>query len=273
MDEDRIWDDLVADPWIRLADVVDGQSRPFGDAAADALEPLAGASVLDVGCGTGQTTWRLGARVGASGSVTGVDLSGPFIEAARRGGDAANVTFRHDDATTVALPPVDAVFSRNGVMFFPDPVAAFAHLRALGRPGARLGFTCWQDVSANQWMMVPVMASVPVLGPPQVPPPGAPGPFSLADPDTIRSVLHDAGWAGLEVDGLALEHPFPAGDARACAEVMVLLLPPLAAGVEAAPEKRAALVEAVAEALREYEHDGQVVFPAASWIVTARRDG
>ena len=273
MDEDAIWGDLVSDPWVRHADVVDGHSAPFGDAAMDALEPLVGASVIDVGCGVGGTTWQLGERVGPEGRVLGVDLSTPFVAGGRLRGSADHVSFVVGDAATIELDPVDAVFSRMGVMFFADPTAAFTHIRTFVRSGGSLAFACWQDPFANPWMIVPVVASVPVLGPPQLPLPGEPGPFAFAASDTITVILADAGWADVDVTGLSVEQPFPAGDARGCAEVMCQLNPVLAAGLRELPERGPELLDVVTDALREYERDGEVVLPAAAWIVHARNLG
>ncbi|MGZ8733576.1 MAG: class I SAM-dependent methyltransferase [Acidimicrobiia bacterium] len=269
MDEDAIWGDLVSDPWVRFATVVDGHSAPFGAAAMDSLEPLAGASVLDVGCGVGGTTWQLGERVGPDGRVLGVDVSAPFIDGARARGTADHVTFVLGDAATIDLDSVDAVFSRFGVMFFPDPEVAFTHLRSSTRPGGALAFAAWQGPSANPWMTVPVMASAAVLGPPHLQPPGQPGPFAFAEPDTIRALLGAAGWVDVDVTDLSVEQPFPAGNARGCAEVMSQLNPALAGGLRDAPERRAELLDVVADALGEYERDGEVVLPAAAWIVHA----
>ncbi len=269
MDGDEIWGDLVSDPWVRFADVIDGHSAPFGAAALDSLEPLIGASVLDIGCGVGGTTWELGERVGLKGRVVGIDPSAPFLEGARARGTAPQVTFVLGDAATIELDPVDALFSRFGVMFFADPVTAFTHLRTLVRPGGALAFSCWQDPFANPWMTVPVMASVAVLGPPRLPPPGEPGPFAFAEADTVRDVLGQAGWSHVEVTDLSVEQPFPAGDARGCAEVMSGLNPVLAGGLREAPERRAELLDAVTAALTEYERDREVVLLAAAWIVHA----
>lgn len=273
MDEGGIWNDLVSDPWVRHADVIDGHSAPFGAAAMDALEPMSDAAVIDLGCGVGGTTWQLGERVGPGGRVLGVDLSSPFIEGARARGTAEHVSFVVGDAATIELDPVDALFSRFGVMFFSDPSAAFTHLRTLVRAGGSLAFSCWQDPLANPWMTVPVMASVSVLGPPRLPSPGEPGPFSLAEPDTIRMALGDGGWSDVDVTGLSVEQPFPAGDARGCAEVMSRLNPVLAGGIRDAPERLPELLDAVTDALRGYERDGAVTLPAAAWIVRATNEG
>jgi SAM-dependent methyltransferase len=265
-----IWDDVVADPWIRFSHIVDAHGEVFGEAAMQRLEPLAGSRILDVGCGLGPTTRRLGELAGSDGTVIGVDSSPPFVAEAERRGGPDNITYVLADAATVELAPVDAVFSRFGVMFFPDPGAAFAHLRSLTRSGGRMAFACWQDPTRNPWMLEPVLASVPVLGPPQLPPPGAPGPFAMADPAAVRALLEGAGWSGIEVEGLEVEQPWPPGGGpEASADVMVQISPPLATALRARPEQRDAVVAAIVESLGPRVRDGAVYFEAAAWIVTA----
>lgn len=271
MTEDAVWDDLVGDPWIRFDEVIDRHGGPFGTAAMDALEPLAAATALDVGCGTGSTTWALADRVGPNGRAIGVDLSDTFLAAARlRRERDPRVSFVHGDAAEVRTDDeLDCLFSRFGIMFFPEPVAAFAHLRSLVRPGGRMAFACWQGPGENPWMSAPVMASASVLGPPQLPPPGAPGPFAFAAADTVHAVLADAGWSAIEVEGLARDSHFIAGGATAMADMVTQTHPVLAAGMRDHPERRDELLAAVADAVRQYERDGEIVVPAAAWIVRA----
>src|SRR5690606_1574197 len=100
------------------------------------------------GCGTGGTT-RLAACRARNGHVTAIDLSAPMLDEARRAtraGGLDNIAFEHADAQTRAFPPggFDAAISRNGVMFFSDPVAAFANVRRALRPRGRLAFSCPQ---------------------------------------------------------------------------------------------------------------------------------
>jgi SAM-dependent methyltransferase len=111
--------------------------------------------VLDVGCGTGQTT-REAARAAVDGSVLGVDLSAPMLERARRLSDDAglrNVTYVQADAQTHPFPSThfDLCISRFGTMFFADPVAAFTNIGRALRSGARLVLLVWQDHDRNEW--------------------------------------------------------------------------------------------------------------------------
>lgn len=265
----------VVEPPVRYVDVLDVHDGPFGNAAMQALEPLGGARVVDVGCGTGSTTWTLADRVGADGRVFGVEASRAFLDAARmRHRPDPRVSFLLGDGSEVRIgdEPVDRVYSRFGVLFFADPVRAFAHLCSLVRPGGRIAFAAWRDASENPWVSVPVQAAASLLGTPRVPPVDAPGPFALASPVTIRKVLDDAGWREVAVEALSVDRPLP-GDGYLAAQAVLQLAPPLVEGLRARPERRDDLIVAVAEALRDFECDGGVVMPAAAWIVSATSPG
>src|SRR5262249_6517301 len=147
--------------------------------------------VLDVGCGTGQTSIELARRAGPGGAVTGIDISAPMLARARaRAADAGarTVTFLDADAQTHRFDPasLDVCFSRFGIMFFAAPDAAFANLRSALRPAGRLAFVCWQSMRDNPWMLVPLMAAAAHITLPPPPAPDAPGPFSFADADRVR---------------------------------------------------------------------------------------
>jgi SAM-dependent methyltransferase len=263
-----IWNDLVGDAWVRHAPIHDRQAEPFGHAVLDALGDLRGARVLDVGCGTGATTTQLLER-GAS-TVVGVDLSEPMIAAARKEVADERVRFELADALELDRPgEFDVVFSRFGVMFFADPVTAFARLRSFGTADARLGFCCWGAPFANPVMTLPVMASAPVLGPPQLAGPGEPGPFSLAAPELVRDVLTAAGWSGVATTELALDPPHPAGSAEAVADVVMEFNPLLVEGLRAHPERGDDARAAIVAALTPLERDGVVHLAASALIVTA----
>jgi SAM-dependent methyltransferase len=171
----------------------------------DRLELLPGQQVVDLGCGSGRTTLELAARVGPDGEVVGVDLSAQMLargreRAALRG--AGTVEFVHADAQVhdFGAARFDAAYSRFGVMFFADPVAAFANVRRALRPGGALSFVCWQGMSGNEWMLIPGAAVAEVTGSlPPMPGPDEPGPFSLTDPARVRAVLGAAGFGSIAI--------------------------------------------------------------------------
>jgi SAM-dependent methyltransferase len=263
-----IWNDLVGEAWVRHARIHDQQAEPFGDAVLDALGDLAGARVLDVGCGTGATTTQLIERGAAE--VVGVDLSQPMVAAARAAIHDPRVRFELGDVLQLdRAAESDVVFSRFGVMFFADPVAAFARLRSFGTASARLGFCCWGPPFANPIMTLPVMAAAPVLGPPRLAGPGEPGPFSLSSPDVVREVLTAAGWTAIEITELALDPPHPAGGAERVADVVMEFNPLLVEGLRNHPVRRGDTRTAIIDALEPLERNGIVHLEAHGLIVTA----
>ena len=177
---------------------------PFTPIILDAAGLTSGKRVLDIGCGCGATTLAA-ARAVAPGSVLGADLSAPMLDRARadaaRAG-LANVEFVQADAQVHPFDPAsfDAVISRFGVMFFADPVAAFANVRRALRPGRRGS----RSPAGSRWPRTrgsacPRSAALEHVPPPPALPADAPGPFALADPDRTRLLLRDAGWHDIDV--------------------------------------------------------------------------
>ena len=264
----EIWNDLVGEAWVRHAHIHDLQAEPFGLAVLDALGDLEGARVLDVGCGTGATTTQLIERGAAE--VVGVDLSEPMITAARALVHDPRVHLELGDVLELDLGgEFDVVFSRFGVMFYTDPIPAFARLRSLSTSAARLGFCCWGPPFANPVMTLPVMAASAVLGQPQLAGPGEPGPFSLSSPDVVRDVLTAASWATVETTDLSLDPPHPAGDAENVAEVVMEFNPLLVEGLQSHPDRRDDTRTAIIDALKPLERDGVVHLAAHALVVTA----
>ncbi len=168
-----------------------------------ALSPRDGERVLDVGSGGGATTIAAGRLVGAAGAVAGADISAPLVALARRraaDAGAANVSFQVADVQhdTVAGAPFDAVLSQFGVMFFDEPVTAFANIRRHLRPGGRLAFACWRAIERNPWFIGPALAAFAPAPAPPAPGKSPTGPFSLADPDRVAAILGQAGWTAVD---------------------------------------------------------------------------
>ena len=198
--QSEYWNAAAGETWVQFQEPLDRQIEPLGLVAIDVLQPTTGEHIIDIGCGCGQSSLALAARVAPTGSVVGIDLSRPMLEVARlRRRPAANlrVDFWQLDAQNGDLGRgvFDAAFSRFGVMFFSDPVAAFANIRASLKRGGRLVFVCWRSLAENPWMLAPLQAALPFI-PPVVPPdPTAPGPFAFADAGRVRAILSDAGFA------------------------------------------------------------------------------
>src|SRR5713226_2335853 len=135
----RYWNEESGPRWVKQQKRLDVQLDLLGLAAMHRAEVKPGERVLDVGCGCGQTSLELAERVGPSGSVLGIDISQPMLARARERQNERGITnleFVHADAQTYQCERerFDLIFSRFGVMFFADPVAAFANLGKMLRP-------------------------------------------------------------------------------------------------------------------------------------------
>ncbi|MFF5225454.1 class I SAM-dependent methyltransferase [Dactylosporangium sp. NPDC000521] len=213
--------------------------------------------VLDVGCGTGQTT-REAARAAPAGSALGVDISGPALSAARALSEGlSNIAFEQADAAVYAFPPAcfDVCLSRFGTMFFTDPAAAFTNIALALRPGARLALLVWQSADRNEWSTV-ISDALSV--------PSRPAAFSLADPDSTRALLTGAGFSDIAFTDV--HEPVYYGPDPSAAFDAVLHLQ-RAAGADPGPAARRRLHRAVTA------HAGPagVTFDSRAWLVTARR--
>ncbi len=273
--EREFWQDR-ADAWDRRVEWIDRFSAGFGRAAMDAARIGPGDRVIDIGCGPGTTVLELADRVGAKGAVTGLDIAPGMIDGARRRSAAAGTTNArfvvHDLGTAPLDDPADVAFSRFGLMFFPDPGAAFANIRGSLRSGGRLGAVIWGPLGENPWMFVPTLAAAGPLGAElALPAPGEPGPFSLADPGALESRLEAAGFVEVAVE--------PRSGAMVLTEAAVaeevgsaLEIGPLgAAWLDATVDQREEAVGAVIQGLSPFHTDEGWDVPALALVASATR--
>lgn len=264
------WNGAAGQKWVRDADRLDKMLRPFLDAVMDFAKPKAGEVVTDIGCGGG----ALSLAVAAKGAIaTGVDVSEPLIEVARRRAAVSAPGTRFVVADASEWTPeaaADLIVSRFGVMFFADPVRAFANIRKGTAPGGRLAFVCWRPLSENEWALAPIIAAMPFLREaPKPPEPGAPGPFAFGQREHIDRILTEAGWKDVRISPWNGLIELPGATAPETAEFM-LEIGPLSRtiaeqGLDPAQIKAAlvARVEGLADA------EGRTRLKAATWIVEA----
>ncbi len=161
-------DEIRVGAWAEVREPLERQLAPLGRRALAALAPSPGESVLDIGCGGGETALDLARSVAPDGTVVGVDLSAAVLVFARRAAKGCErVRFVQADAQVFLFEPAsfDAAFSRFGVMFFADPTAAFINIRRSLRPNGRLAFVCWRALEENPLDLLPLRAASPHLPP------------------------------------------------------------------------------------------------------------
>lgn len=263
-----LWNGTAGQAWIDTKAALDQMFQPLEDHLVDAVTARGARRVLDVGCGTGSTTLAVARKLGAGGHCVGADISEPMIAVARQH-QTPSARFIVADAQTHAFDPssFDMIVSRLGVMFFDDPVAAFANLRRAASPGATLWFVAWRSAADNPFMTTAERAAGPLL--PNLPPrqPGAPGQFAFADRERVAAILTAGGWADVDIRPLDVACAFPQH------ELMPYLsrLGPVGRALQDADAAtRARALEAMRSAFDAYVHGPEVRFTAACWVVCAR---
>jgi SAM-dependent methyltransferase len=278
------WSGVLFDRFVQFRDLIATSLALHGAAAMESYPPRPGDRVLDIGCGFGDTTQQLAALVGPDGAAVGVDVSKPFVEAsiaeAKEAG-VANVSFRAGDVQVMDLGgPFDYAFSRMGIMFFANPVAALRNIRNSLAPGGRLVGVVWRRKLDNPWInraeaVVERYLDEPEPGETDEPTCG-PGPFSMADADTVSGQLQAAGFEAISLQrcdlpmkiGRDLDHAVQFNMALGPAAELIRL------SGDKAEEIRPTLEAEIHEALSEFgEGPEGVMAMASTWIITATAPG
>jgi SAM-dependent methyltransferase len=272
-DQLAFWNGLGGRAWVVRQAHTDITLAPVSEALLDLAAPRAGERVLDVGCGCGASTLALARAVGPTGRVAALDISGPMLARGQARAEAAriaNIAWRQADAATAALDRFDLLVSNFGLMFFGDPVAAFAHMRGAANPGARMAFVCWRPLAENPWMEVPMQAVSPHVPPRPKADPQAPGMFAFADSQRVSQVLTAAGWAPPRLDKLDLDLDIAAGQGLEEAVVQSTQIGAVNNWLRGQPtEVVAAAIVSVREALAQHLEGASVRLPAAMWLASS----
>lgn len=270
------WSGPLFDRFVRFRPYVAEGLGAHGEVAMEAHPPRSGDRVLDIGCGFGDTTRRLAELVGTEGEAVGVDVSEPFLDLAREEaakGGVANVDYRLGDAQIADLGgPYDYVFSRMGVMFFANPVAALRNVRAAMRPGGRATFVVWRRKLDNPWVWEAEQVVDQYLDHPEETdePTCGPGPFSMANADTISEQLQIAGFEAIELRRSDL--PMPMGTLDTAVDLTMAIGPAgevLRLWGDRAEEIRPRIASEIRAALAQFETADGVRAPASTWIISA----
>lgn len=272
----RYWNEVAGPRWVGRQGVQEARNVEMLGILLAAAAARPGERVLDIGCGTGVTTQPYAEAVGPTGHVTGIDISQPMLDAARRRIDAAglhNVTLTLADAQVHEFAPAayDLLTSRLGVMFFADPTAAFRNLFGALRPGGRLCMAVWAPLAENVHWKIPFDIAVKHLGPPAPEPAHAPGPHAFGDRDYLRGILNAAGFADIASEP---RHFHIRGDTAAHMAEHVGLFGAVQRLMDekAADEAtRRAIIAETETAFAAYATPDGIRLPATFLLVTARR--
>lgn len=272
-DQADFWNTEAGPNWVAHQAALDAAFAPVLDLVLAEAAPEPGQSVLDIGCGTGASVLGFARAVGPNGRVLGVDISATLLALARdrlEGIVQAQVV-EADAARDPLHGPHDLAVSRFGVMFFDDPAAAFAHIAAALRPGARLVMSAWGPAPQNPWFMEPAAVARARLGPPPRVDRTLPGPFAWEEAARVTDQLMRAGLSDVQVSAREV-HLTPADGLRGAARLSTHIGPAQSVlrhfnGTEA---DRAAIEDGIAAAFASYDSAEGLRIPALINLVTAR---
>ena len=274
------WNGDSGDRWAANIDRLDRMLIDFGAAAIKAAAARPGERILDIGSGSGTSSFELARLTGVDGHILGIDISQRLVDLAQAATPVgAPVTFACANAATAPLPAgsFDLLFSRFGVMFFDDPTAAFAHLRQALKPNGRTAFVCWRGAQENDWLRLPVAAIRDIV---DIAPadPDAPGPFAFGDAARLERILADAGFADVVITPfdtvISYGHGETGEQAIDDALDLAFQVGPLARILADKPDAvRDQAADAVRAAFARRAQGTSVLIDGAAWIVTARNPG
>ena len=275
------WNEVLVSKFERYRNILmDGMSY-HSDTPLQHLALPDGAKVLDVGCGWGDTALALADITGPSGTVLGLDCCDAFLDKGRedaRKSGLDNISFIAADVQGYPFEPeYDFCFSRFGMMFFSNPVAAMRNIHRALKPGGELMFITWRRLEENPWLSAGKETVLDFL-----PPPGndarvcGPGPFSMSNPEMVTRQLETAGFTGISVE--PIDGPVTAGDSLEQAVEFQLAIGPAGEIFREAgdiAERRRPIIEyALREKLTRFQDElGRIVMDSASWAYRARKPG
>lgn len=263
-----VWNGPKGRAWVEAQELISTMFKPFEELLVDAVRAEAACRVLDVGCGSGDVTIALLRVRPRDGFCIGIDLSAAMIRAARAraASEQTPAHFIEADAATYAFEPAsfDLILSRFGLMFFDEPVRAFANLRRAAKGGAALRFVAWRSAEENPIMTTAERAAAPLFSNLPVRPPGQ---FAFAEDALVRRMLEQSGWSRIEIQPIDVACSFPT---RQLDDFITRLGPLEQLLRDESDVDRAEIVDRVRPAFAPFVEGQHVRFTAACWMVAAR---
>jgi len=267
----EFWNGAASEGWVAGQESLDRSLAGVTDHLFGSAGIVTGERIIDIGCGTGQTSLLAAEKVGDEGAVLGGDISEVMLAHARdraRAMSLTNVVFNKCDAQTdPLLENANLALSRFGVMFFEDPTAAFANIKNHMVRGGRLCFACWQSPKLNDWVTLPVGIARQYVKDEAPKDPHAPGPFAFAEELRVQKILEDTGWRDIVCTPVSFGMPW--GNSPEKAANGLLERGPIRALIaDLPPQTIEKIREEIVATLTPSENG--ISLKGAIWIVTAR---
>ena len=271
------WSGKGGDIWVERQNAMDTMLGPLGEAALNKLNLNEGENVLDIGCGCGHTTLNIAKRISPDGQVTGLDISKPMLKRAKESANEmsiSNASFNCVDVQTddMGEEVYSAAFSRFGVMFFEDPIAAFHNINKSLITGASLSFVCWQSPALNPWQSLFIEAVKKYVDLPS-PPPRSPSPFAFMESEYVSSILEESNFQNIMIEGHEAEVNMFSGRSLSDSVKDYISINPVVSGMlkDSTEQEKTEIINSAIEAFSPYYSAKGLMFPSATWLVTTTK--
>ena len=271
------WSGKGGDIWVERQNAMDTMLSPLGEAALNKLNLNEGENVLDIGCGCGHTTLNIAKRISPDGQVTGLDISKPMLKRAKESANEmsiSNASFNCVDVQTddIGEEVYSAAFSRFGVMFFEDPIAAFRNINKSLITGASLSFVCWQSPALNPWQSLFIEAVKKYVDLPS-PPPRSPSPFAFMESEYVSSILEESNFQNIMIEGHEAEVNMFSGRSLSDSVKDYISINPVVSGMlkDSTEQEKTEIINSAIEAFFPYYSAKGLMFPSATWLVTTTK--
>ena len=271
------WSGKGGDIWVERQNAMDTMLSPLGEAALNKLNLNEGENVLDIGCGCGHATLNIAKRISPDGQVTGLDISEPMLKRAKESANEmsiSNASFNCVDVQTddMGEEVYSAAFSRFGVMFFEDPVAAFCNINKSLITGASLSFVCWQSPALNPWQSLFIEAVKKYVDLPS-PPPRSPSPFAFMESEYVSSILEESNFQNIIIEGHEAEVNMFSGRSLSDSVKDYISINPVVSGMlkDSTEQEKTEIINSAIEAFSPYYSAKGLMFPSATWLVTTTK--
>ena len=271
------WSGKGGDIWVERQNAMDTMLSPLGEAALNKLNLNEGENVLDIGCGCGHTTLNIAKRISPDGQVTGLDISKPMLKRAKESANEmsiSNASFNCVDVQTddMGEEVYSAAFSRFGVMFFEDPIAAFHNINKSLITGASLSFVCWQSPALNPWQSLFIEAVKKYVDLPS-PPPRSPSPFAFMESEYVSSILEESNFQNIMIEGHDAEVNMFSGRSLSDSVKDYISINPVVSGMlkDSTEQEKTEIINSAIEAFSPYYSAKGLMFPSATWLVTTTK--
>ena len=271
----EFWSGSGGDVWVDKQSEMDIMLNPLGTRAISKLDLSGVTKIIDIGCGCGATTLEIAQQL-ESGEIIGVDISEPMLDRATQNASdqsLSNASFQVLDVQVDDMPSdYEIAFSRFGVMFFEDPYQAFSNINNSLKENGQLCFVCWQNPSLNPWQSLSIQVIKEFLDLPS-PPAKSPGPFAFEDKNYIKDILDQSNFKDIEIDDNQEDIVMFSGKSiREACEDYLTINPVVTEMLKNSPsELREEILEALIGRFSDYHKDDGLLFPSATWIVTAKK--